>query len=82
MTPKKTIIKDQKYIIQLIQYSDGSSLLKRNNKSFAVVELLGLLEIVRADLLNEYGTGIKALLEKHKTEIKRISNGVPTFPKP
>lgn len=41
----------QKYTIQISHYADGTSQMHRENNGFSVIELMGILEIVKENLL-------------------------------
>lgn len=41
----------QKYTFEIIHYEDDYSIMKRTNKGFSVVELLGIISIVQSDLM-------------------------------
>ncbi len=51
---KKEVKLHKKYTIEVITYTDGTSTIKRNNKGFSVVELLGLMEIAKTHLINVF----------------------------
>lgn len=56
---KRKVIKKQTYKIEVTTYSDGHSVMKRGNTGFSVVEMLGLLSMVKSDLLECFKDGLK-----------------------
>lgn len=48
---KKRIIHQRKYTITVNTYDDGTVQILRQNKGFSIIELLGMIEVVRGDLL-------------------------------
>ena len=48
---KQKIISKQTYKFELIHYADGTSTMNRENNGFSVFEMLGICEIIRANML-------------------------------
>lgn len=49
---KKNLKHQRKYTIVVNTYDDNSIQIIRQNKGYSVIELLGMIEVVRANLLN------------------------------
>jgi hypothetical protein len=77
-TEKKTIQSRQKYTIEVIHYTDGSSHLNRFNNGFSVIEMIGLLSVALKNLHDVYEG---AFMPKVDT-INRKSKNSPIIHKP
>ena len=53
MNNEKTIINKQQWIVEHITYSDGTTELTRTNDGFGALELLGLIEISKDDVIDQ-----------------------------
>ena len=50
---KKNITKIQEYTLKHTTYEDGTSTLHRHNDGFNVFELIGMLTVIRRDLMKQ-----------------------------
>ena len=73
---EKETTRIQKYTIQISHYADGTSQMHRENNGFSVIELMGILEIVKENLLEVFKD---AITEVNEVSIK--SNNSPLIHK-
>lgn len=73
---EKETTRIQKYTIQISHYADGTSQMYRENNGFSVIELMGILEIVKENLLEVFKD---AITEVNEVSIK--SNNSPLIHK-
>jgi hypothetical protein len=50
---EKKIVREKKWITEIIEYEDGTSEMKRTNFGFNATELLGVLEFTREDIYKQ-----------------------------
>lgn len=66
----KEVIKTKTLIIKLTEYSDVTSRIERTNDGFYAHELLGLIELMKQEILTEQLQGkINPSITKHKVII-------------
>jgi hypothetical protein len=63
---KKEVLKRKIYTLEVIEYADGSSTMNRTNDGFTGVELMGRLEIIQFEILEQ----LKGLI-KPPTKVNR-----------
>ena len=63
---KKDIIKKRIYTIEQIMYTDGTTELKRTNDGFNALELMGLLELSKDDIIDQIKGAVKPDIVKRK----------------
>lgn len=56
---ERHLIKKQTYTIELAEYSDNTTTLTRNNEGFSAYELMGLLEKIQLEILQQMAALIK-----------------------
>lgn len=49
----KTILKTRKYTIDVTDYTDGTSSMERVNEGFNGLELIGILEFARSEIIQQ-----------------------------
>lgn len=78
---EKETTRIQKYTIQISHYADGTSQMHRENNGFSVIELMGILEIVKGNLLEVSAENLfkDAITEVNEVSIK--SNNSPLIHK-
>jgi hypothetical protein len=59
MNNEKKIIRKQKWIVEHITYLDGTTELTRTNDGFGALELIGLIEISKDDIINQIRGKVK-----------------------
>jgi hypothetical protein len=69
----KEIIKKRTYTIEQITYIDGNTELKRVNDGFNALELMGLLELSKDDIIDQIKGVVKPDVVKRKV-IKNDQN--------
>ena len=63
---KKDIIKKRTWIVEHITYIDGTTELSRTNDGFNPLELMGLLELSKDDIINQIKGAVKPDVIKRK----------------
>jgi hypothetical protein len=63
---EKTVVKTQVWTITQKQYSDGSTSLERKNDGFYAIELFGLCEFIKAELIDTMRGVIKPTMIKRE----------------
>lgn len=63
---EKDIVLSRKWTIELITYNDGSTAMKRSNERLSIVELLGICEYVKLELLDQIKGDIKPDIVERK----------------
>jgi hypothetical protein len=64
---EKVVVEEKQYSIKYIKYDDGSSMVERANDGFTAMELLGYMEQVQMEILEQLRGGLKV------TKTKRIA---------
>ncbi len=67
---KKEISKKKVYTIEIIEYVDGSATMNRINDGFTAVELMGQLEIIQFEILEQMKGLIKTPTKVNRKVIK------------
>lgn len=49
--PEKTIVSHKIHTIEFIHFSDGSNQIKRTNKGFTLIELIGMLNLAKDQVM-------------------------------
>lgn len=65
----KKVIRTRKWIVEFIEYEDGSAVMNRHNDGFKTFELLGLIEEIRDDVIQRMRGNIKPH-QVNRTSIK------------
>lgn len=71
MKNKREIQSIQRYTFEIIHYSDGHSVMNRLNEGFSVVEMLGITEMIKQNLM-EVLKG--ALTEVDETNVNAVNS--------
>jgi len=67
---KKEVLKKKVYTIEIIEYVDGSATMNRINDGFTAVELMGQLEIIQFEILEQMKGLIKPPSKVNRKVIK------------
>lgn len=51
MEKERKVKRTQKYTFEIIHYEDGYSVMNRTNQGFSVIEMLGICEIIKSNML-------------------------------
>jgi hypothetical protein len=68
MSNEKKIIKKQKWIVEFILYNDGTTEMKRTNVGFNALDLIGVLELSKDDIINQIKGNVKPDVIKRKVK--------------
>lgn len=52
MSKERKVKSVQKYTFEIIHYEDGYSVMNRSNEGFSVIEMLGISEIIKENLMS------------------------------
>jgi hypothetical protein len=66
----KKVLKRKIYTLEVIEYADGSSTMNRTNDGFHGVELMGQLEIIQFEILQQMKGLIKPPTKVNRKVIK------------
>ena len=77
MSKERKVKSVQKYTFEIIHYEDGHSVMNRTNEGFSVIEMIGISEIIKDNLMGILKGAVKDTNEKN---IK--SSGSPVIHKP
>lgn len=77
MSKERKVKSVQKYTFEIIHYEDGYSVMNRTNEGFSVIEMIGISEIIKHNLMGVLKGAVKDTNEKN---IK--SSGSPVIHKP
>jgi len=69
MTNGKKVITLRKWIVEHIIYNDGTTELKRTNDGFNALELMGVLELSKDDIINQIKGNVKPDIIKRKVKL-------------
>ncbi len=81
-TKKRKVKSVQKYIFEIIHYDDGHSVMNRTNDGFSVIEMIGISEIIKENLMGIFKNAVK---ETDETNIKSSKSPLinqPQTPQP
>jgi ArsR family metal-binding transcriptional regulator len=67
---KKEVLNKKVYTIEIIEYVDGSATMNRINDGFKAVELMGQLEVVQFEILEQMKGLIKPPTKVNRKVIK------------
>lgn len=56
---EKTIVKEKTHTFKIIEYSDGTAIMKRENDGFNSLELLGYMTHMQLDIAKVYAESVK-----------------------
>lgn len=76
-TAAKEVKSSQKYTFDLIHNTDGSSEMRRSNKGFSVIEIIGITALVQNDMMKLLRENVKPI-----DKITRTSTDSPIIHKP
>ena len=68
---KKKIVRKQIYTIECMEYSDGTNAMKRVCDGFNSIELLGLLDYIREEILKQMKGKIKPDIVERKVIVDK-----------
>jgi len=69
MSNGKKVITKREWIVEHIIYNDGTTELKRTNDGFNSLELMGLLELSKDDIINQIKGNVKPDIIKRKVKL-------------
>jgi len=76
---KKKIATKKTYKVEVIHYTDGTSKMTRQNTGFSVVELFGILSVVKANLMTIFDSAFKPPVD---TKVSSSNSPLIHKPKP
>lgn len=77
MSKERKVKSVQKYTFEIVHYEDGYSVINRTNEGFPVVEMLGICEIVKHNMMEI----LKSVIREPDEENIQSSNS-PTIHEP
>ena len=60
------VIATAKWTVEMIRYESGETVMERTNDGFTIWELMGIVELVKDDLIKQHARAVK------QDEVKRI----------
>jgi len=67
---EKDVLKRKIYTLEVIEYVDGTATMNRTNDGFTAVELMGQLEIIQFDILDQMAGRIKPPTRVNRKVVK------------